>query len=255
MSKATSTTAPPQDDLLAAANEAVRQVAGGSSLGKFLGRATERRWDTYTRLISALQAGQEHQADTLAAQAQRELGPLREQALAVAVGSTQQEADRLFGVGSANVPITPQDRAQIDHRVEQAMKGVTTEAECLHQLQLALRGGSSLFQFGVAGGIAFAALERGWDEPVAVWCQPGLGGGPGRGGWVSVASLRAHWAVTAALRAGVWPGPLADAPTVADAKAKAGLPVGRVGVAARSSSHPTGSGGVQVGHAGAGVGA
>jgi len=219
MSKASTTTT---STLLEAANAVVDRVSRPTPLGRVLTRAATLQQATTERLVTAVLQRQAQGTAGLIDQANRELAGLRGEAPAAARATLQATADRLCGIETPNTSLSPSDRADLDRAAARAVEGIDSDESCAAALGRALQGPQTRFTLGVAGGIARHALEHDWDETLSLWCQPGLGDAQGRGGWATVEAWRATRTVLRALEASEWPGPLADAATLADAQAIAG---------------------------------
>ncbi len=208
---------PDTDALVEAANRGMTQVGRSTPLARLLADAGAVQADTRGRLVALRYSGQAHTAASVTAEAEHHLAILRDRALTAAATTLEAEAARLCGVGGPTTRLTPDDLHQIASDARAALADVHDDATCTRALGTALRQARSPHGLGVAGAIARHALEHDLGDALALWTQPGAPGGERyRGGAATVASWRGARAIRRALEAGVWPSPLADAPTLED---------------------------------------
>lgn len=211
---------PGTDALVEAANRGMTHLGRSTPLGRLLADAGALQANTRARLVALRYRGQAHRAPEITAEAASHLRVLRDRARTAANTTLDAEADRLCGVGGPTTRLTPEDHWLIAQEAQRALADVHDDAGCAQALGTALRNARSPHGLGVAGAIARHALDHDWDDTLGLWCQPG-GAGDGRlsrGGWATVASWRAARDVQRALEAGLWPTPLADAPTIGDVR-------------------------------------
>jgi hypothetical protein len=196
----------------------VQHVGRATPLGRLLADASALRPNARERLVALRYGGQAHRATEVIAEAASHLRVLRDRARTAASTTLTAEANRLCGVVGPTTRLTPEDHWLIGQDAQRALADVADDAACAQALGTALRNARSPHGLGVAGAIARHALEHDWGDTLGLSCQRGSAGDGrlSRGGWATVASWRAARDVHRALEAGLWPTPLADAPTLED---------------------------------------